>query len=154
MPLVRRILAALRAVTNLPRDNNQTKRQGEYMVQLYFTRAKIFLIPGDDENGERRFTAQPSAGKPVPAPDWVRETATYKFGIKDRSIVDLTPPKRSRKVEPEEAPIIDPPVEPSDADDSDDDSDDDDAKVAKAANKSAKSAKSAKDAGKAMGLGR
>jgi len=127
------------------------------MVQLYFTRAKIFLIPGDDENGERRFTAQPSAGKPVPAPDWVRETATYKFGIKDKSIVDLTPPKRSRKVEPEEVPISDPPVEPGDAADdadSDDDDDDDDTKVAKAAGKSAKRAKSAKDAGRAIGLGR
>ena len=121
------------------------------MVQLYFTRAKIFLIPGDDENGERRFTAQPSAGKPVPAPDWVRETATYKFGIKDKSIVDLTPPKRSRKAEPvEEAPPVAPPAESED----DDDEGDDDEKVAKATGKAAKSAKAAKDAGKAMGLGR
>ena len=120
------------------------------MVQLYFTRAKIFLIPGDDENGERRFTAQPSAGKPVPAPDWVRETATYKFGIKDKSVVDLTPPKRSRKAEPveEEGSVK---AEPED--DGDDEGDDDE-KVAKATGKAAKSAKAAKDAGKAMGLGR
>ena len=120
------------------------------MVQLYFTRAKIFLIPGDDENGERRFTAQPSAGKPVPAPDWVRETATYKFGIKDKSVVDLTPPKRSRKAEPVEEEGLAETDEPGD----DTDDSDDDTKVAKAANKSAKSAKAAKDAGKAMGLGR
>lgn len=35
------------------------------------------------------------------APDWVRETETFKHGIKDGSIVDLTPPApttaRSRK---------------------------------------------------------
>jgi len=121
------------------------------MVQLYFTRAKIFLIPGDDENGERRFTAQASAGHPLPAPNWVRETATYKFGIKDKSIVDLTPPKRSRKAEPvDEEEELAETVELE----GDDDEGDDDEKVAKATGKAAKSVKVAKDAGKAMGLGR
>ena len=59
------------------------------MAQLYFTRAKLFLHEVD--GAVRRFAATPSAGRPTNAPDWVRETDTYKLGIKDGSITDLTP---------------------------------------------------------------
>ena len=59
------------------------------MAQLYFTRAKLFQHEVD--GAVRRFTAVPSAGRPVQAPDWVRDTPTFKLGIKDGSITDLTP---------------------------------------------------------------
>ena len=68
------------------------------MLQLYFKRAKLFLT---EQNGkEERFTAP--VGGPVSAPDWVKGTDGYKYGVKDGSIVDITPPKSVTEVE--EAP--------------------------------------------------
>ncbi len=55
-------------------------------MQLLFKRAKIFMLEKDNQN--LRFSSGP--GGPVPTPSWVVETGTYKNGIKDGSIVNLT----------------------------------------------------------------
>ena len=70
------------------------------MRQMYFKRAKIFLEQTD--KGEQRFIA--SVGGPVQVPNWVCKTLGYRYGIKDGSIVDVTPPKHV-------APIVDDDVE-------------------------------------------
>jgi len=62
------------------------------MLQLYFKRAKIFLDIHDGK--EHRFQGNPAA-EPVVSPDWVQNTLTFKLGIADKSIIDLTPPKRA-----------------------------------------------------------
>ena len=61
------------------------------MLNLYFKRAKIFLHT--TEAGQAlRYNAIVSTSGPVPVPDWVKETLTYKCGVKDQSVIDLTPP--------------------------------------------------------------
>lgn len=60
-------------------------------MNVYLKRAKIFLVYSED-TGEQRFAAGPTNSQPVVAPDWIKETTTYKLGLKDGSIVDLTPP--------------------------------------------------------------
>ena len=61
------------------------------MLNLYFKRAKIFLHT--TEAGQAlRYNAIVSASGPVPVPDWVKQTLTYQCGLKDSSIIDLTPP--------------------------------------------------------------
>lgn len=76
------------------------------VLQLFFSRAKIFeLINSDDEH--LRFVAPiSSGGRPLAVPDWVKQTLTYKYGIADGSITDLTPPARRapKVVEPEPEP--------------------------------------------------
>jgi hypothetical protein len=57
-------------------------------MTLYFKRAKCFI---NDEEGTKKFLAQPGPS-PQPVPFWVASTATFKQGIKDGSIVNLTPP--------------------------------------------------------------
>ena len=60
------------------------------MLSLYLKKAKIFF---DNSSGaERRFSSVPS-NHPVQVPNWVKGTLGYAYGIKDGSIVDLTPPK-------------------------------------------------------------
>jgi hypothetical protein len=61
------------------------------MLECYFKRAKIFLL--NDENGERRYTASVNANGTTTrnVPDWVRDTPTFKMGLKDLSIINLTP---------------------------------------------------------------
>jgi hypothetical protein len=61
------------------------------MLSLYFKRAKIFLHTSNTGHA-LRYNAIVSANGPVPVPDWVKETLTYKCGVKDSSIIDLTPP--------------------------------------------------------------
>ena len=65
------------------------------MAQLFFKRAKIFLStkPGGES---LRYSAVVTTGAPPKVPDWVRETDTYRHGIADGSIIDLTPPVRHR----------------------------------------------------------
>ena len=70
------------------------------MRQMYFKRAKIFLEQTD--KGEQRFIA--SVGGPVQVPNWVCKTLGYKYGIKDGSIVDVTPPKHVAPIVDEEEP--------------------------------------------------
>ena len=61
------------------------------MLNLYFKHAKIFLHT--TEAGQAlRYNAIVSASGPVPVPDWVKQTLTYQCGIKDQSVIDLTPP--------------------------------------------------------------
>ena len=61
------------------------------MLKLYFKRAKIFLHT--TEAGQAlRYNAIISANGPVPVPDWVKSTLTFLCGVKDQSIIDLTPP--------------------------------------------------------------
>ena len=70
--------------------------------QMYFKRAKIFLEQTD--KGEQRFIA--SVGGPVQVPNWVCKTLGYKYGIKDGSIVDVTPPKHVAPIVDEEEPTV------------------------------------------------
>jgi hypothetical protein len=82
------------------------------MMSLHFKRAKSFTATVD--GGARKFLAQPGfVAQQVPF--WVADTATFQQGIKDGSIVNLTPPalmpgyeapiKKSKKAEPEEEPV-------------------------------------------------
>lgn len=66
------------------------------MRQLYFKRAKMFLAVVDGV--EKRAQGSISANGPEPMPDWVTETLTYKLSIKDKSIIDLTPPSHKKGV--------------------------------------------------------
>jgi hypothetical protein len=77
------------------------------MMSLHFKRAKSFTATVD--GGTRKFLAQPGfVAQQVPF--WVADTPTFQQGIKDGSIVNLTPPalmpgyeapKKSKKAEPE-----------------------------------------------------
>jgi hypothetical protein len=69
--------------------------------EMYFKRAKIFMRNHDD--GEQRYVSSVNANGTTTknVPDWVLETPTYKMGVKDKSIINLTPPKAA--VAPEEA---------------------------------------------------
>ena len=59
------------------------------MMSLHFKRAKSFTATVD--GGTRKFLAQPGfVAQQVPF--WVANTATFQQGIKDGSIVNLTPP--------------------------------------------------------------
>ena len=59
------------------------------MMSLHFKRAKSFTATVD--GGTRKFLAQPGfVAQQVPF--WVADTATFRQGIKDGSIVNLTPP--------------------------------------------------------------
>jgi hypothetical protein len=81
------------------------------MMSLHFKRAKSFHATVD--GGTRKFLAQPGfVAQQVPF--WVADTTTFQQGIKDGSIVNLTPsalmpgyeaPKKSKKAEPEEEPV-------------------------------------------------
>lgn len=61
-------------------------------MTLYFKRAKAFVLQ-DADSGTKKFLAQPGPS-PQPVPFWVANTATFKQGIKDGSIVNLTPPEQ------------------------------------------------------------
>lgn len=62
-------------------------------MNVYLKSAKIFLLASGDEGiGERRFSAGPSVSQPILAPDWIKETNTFIYGVKDGTIIDLTPP--------------------------------------------------------------
>jgi hypothetical protein len=89
------------------------------MMSLHFKRAKSFTATVD--GGTRKFLAQPGfVAQQVPF--WVADTATFQQGIKDGSIVNLTPPalmpgyeapiKKSKKAEPEIDPEPEPEPEP------------------------------------------
>ena len=72
-------------------------------LRIHCSRAKIFMAPGSttDRHGARKFMI--GAGQTVAAPSWLRETATYKYGVKDGSVLDLTPP--AAPVVPAAAPV-------------------------------------------------
>ena len=59
-------------------------------MQIYVKRSKIFMA--EQDGAEVRFVASVTAnGQTLKAPDWIRHTATYQHGIKDGSIINLTP---------------------------------------------------------------
>jgi len=58
-------------------------------MQLHFKRAKSFVAVVD--GGTRKFLAQPAMIAQT-VPNWVADTETFKLGVKDGSIVNLTPP--------------------------------------------------------------
>jgi hypothetical protein len=60
-------------------------------IRLFFRRTKLFL--GSIDGAEVRYQGAPSGtGKPDHrVPVWVRGTLTYKHGIADGSIIDLSP---------------------------------------------------------------
>jgi hypothetical protein len=67
------------------------------MRQLYFKRTKLFLHD-DAEGFSHRYLGEISGARgPVPVPEWVTETKTYADGIKDKSIIDLTPRGADKK---------------------------------------------------------
>lgn len=59
-------------------------------MTLYFKRAKNFVQ--SDESGTKKFQAHPSPEPVTRVPFWVADTPTFKQGIKDKSIINLTPP--------------------------------------------------------------
>ena len=59
-------------------------------LNLYVKRAKSFLL--NTEDGERAVTLYAGNTGPQPAPDWIKQTMTFKLGVKDGSIIDLTVP--------------------------------------------------------------
>jgi hypothetical protein len=60
-------------------------------MTLYFKRAKSFVVVSDNTSGEKKFLGVPGP-TPQNVPFWVADTPTFKQGIKDGSIVNLTPP--------------------------------------------------------------
>jgi hypothetical protein len=73
-------------------------------VTLYFKRAKQF---NDVENGTKLFLAQPGP-TPQAVPAWVLETRTYELGVKDGSIINLTPPDQMpKKHQPKKLVVVD-----------------------------------------------
>jgi len=66
------------------------------MLSLFFKRSHLFLFTTTD-GISKRYNAIPSGNGPVPVPDWVVNTLTYAHGIKDKSIINLTPPTKTAR---------------------------------------------------------
>jgi hypothetical protein len=66
------------------------RKDNHMPLNLYVKRAKSFLL--NTEDGERALTLYAGNTGPQPAPDWIKQTMTYKLGVKDGSIIDLTVP--------------------------------------------------------------
>lgn len=59
-------------------------------MSLHFKRAKCFV---SSEHGTKKHLAQPGPYA-QPVPFWVASTETFKQGVKDGSIINLTPPEQ------------------------------------------------------------
>jgi hypothetical protein len=66
------------------------------MLQLFFKRAVLFLHT-TPEGVSKRYNAIQSGRGPVPVPDWVKDTLTYKHALAANDIIDLTPPGAKKK---------------------------------------------------------
>jgi hypothetical protein len=89
-------------------------------MQLFFKRAKIFML--NQKGVSLRYVGTVSSAGTADSrvPDWVRETETFKAGVADGSIIDLTPqPARRREAREhkalghdplKEAKVVDTPV--------------------------------------------
>ncbi len=66
------------------------------LLKVHFTKAKIFFH--HDGKGEQRYPVKPGVHTNVPA--WVKTTLGWEMGVKDGSIVDLTPPEPLSAAEP------------------------------------------------------
>jgi hypothetical protein len=76
-------------------------------LQLHCKRSKIFIKP----DGDSHKSVKCARGETTPVPDWVKNDPGYANGIKDGSIIDLTPPapakptpSKPKDVEPEPEP--------------------------------------------------
>lgn len=58
-------------------------------LQLHCKRSKLFMR----HNGKTQEKVTCARGEVTKVPDWVKDQPGYAAGIKDKSIVDLTPPK-------------------------------------------------------------
>ena len=65
------------------------------MLQLISKRNKLFFR--DNEDTHFLLDNRPGVQS---APDWIKGTLGYSMGLKDRSIVDLTPPPAVPEAEP------------------------------------------------------
>jgi hypothetical protein len=75
-------------------------------IKLHCKRSKLFLKQ-DDNDGSKRFMVP--AGATIVAPNWVTETPGFALGLKDGSIVDVTPARKGETkavVEPEPEPVV------------------------------------------------
>ncbi len=77
-------------------------------MSLYFKRAKTFVQ--SDDNGTKKYLAMPGPS-PQPVPFWVANTPTFKHGIKDGSIINLTPPEQMPGYKPAPVVVVEEPVE-------------------------------------------
>ena len=85
-------------------------------LTLHFKRSKLFML-AKEGHGELRFITGPTREGAIQVPAWVEETQTYQMGIKDKSIINLTPPEPTI-VYVKETPAEDPKDEdPKDEDD-------------------------------------
>jgi len=57
-------------------------------MQLVFKRSKSFV---HEDEGTKSFLAQANPSQSIAVPFWVALTPTFKYGIKDGSIINLTP---------------------------------------------------------------
>lgn len=73
-------------------------------MTLYFKRAKCF-VHQESDGGTKKFLAQPGP-HPQPVPFWVADTPTFKQGVKDQSIVNLTPPEQMPGYKPAKAAVV------------------------------------------------
>lgn len=73
-------------------------------MTLYFKRAKSFVQ--SDDNGTKKFLAQPSPNPETRVPFWVANTETFKRGIADKSIVNLTPPEHMPGYKPAPVAVV------------------------------------------------
>lgn len=74
-------------------------------MTLYFKRAKCFV--SNDDKGTKKFLAQPGPA-PQPVPFWVAATPTFHQGIKDKSIINLTPPEQMPGYKPAAVAVVEP----------------------------------------------
>lgn len=75
-------------------------------MTLYFKRAKSFVTTTNNDHGEKKYLGIPG---PTPAgnvPFWVAETTTFKLGIQDGSIINLTPPEQMPGYKPAPVAVV------------------------------------------------
>lgn len=74
-------------------------------MTLWFKRAKSFVTQ-EAEGGTKQFLAQPGNTPQSNVPFWVADTPTFKFGVKDGSIVNLTPPDQMPGYKPATVVVV------------------------------------------------
>lgn len=83
-------------------------------MTLAFKRAKCFVAPSENDKGTKKFLANAGPANPIQVPFWVADTTTYTMGIKDGSIVNLTPPAQMtagmKALHHKPAPVAEAPV--------------------------------------------
>ena len=75
-------------------------------IKLHCKRSKLFLMQAGDDGAKRFMIA---AGSTVVAPDWVTKTPGFELGLKDGSIIDVTPARKGEVkavIEPEPEPVV------------------------------------------------